>query len=195
MSEYWSATSGTVLVFHKEEAKDFFTRYLLETYRKDGVTDEDIDFINSTISDYEDDFYFLRSAYRQSLLEDFHSMESCVDERTATEHQKELFNCVEYCEEECSGGVLYPFKKPARGKFVDVEDGSCIIYTDFVDVEDGSYIIYTDKSTRPQDLLGADGYNSIEEIVKEFKEKLAAYVPDNFDWESHIGFFQCATFA
>ena len=33
------------------------------------------------------------------------------------------------------------------------------------------------------------------EIVKEFKEKLAAYVPDGFDWESHIGFFQCATFA
>ena len=64
-----------------------------------------------------------------------------------------------------------------------------------LDVEDGSYIIYTDKSTRPQDLLGADGYKSTEEIVKEFKEKLAAYVPDGFDWESHIGFFQCATFA
>lgn len=181
MLEYWSATSGTALIISKEEVRDFFTRYLLETYRKDGVTDEDIDFINSTISDYGDDFYFLRSAYRQSLLEDFHSMESCVDERTAAEHTKELFNCVEYCEEECSGGMLYPFKKPASGKFMDVEDGS--------------YIIYTDKSTRPQDLLGDDGYKSIEEIVKEFKEKLAAYVPDNFDWESHIGFFQCATFA
>lgn len=88
---------------------------------------------------------------------------------------------MEYFEEEHSGGVLYPFKQPARSKFVDVEDGS--------------YIIYTDKSTRPQDLLGADGYKSTEEIVKEFKEKLAAYVPDGFDWESHIGFFQCVTFA
>lgn len=43
MSEYWSATSGTALVFPKEEVRDFFTRYLLETYRKDGVTDRDID--------------------------------------------------------------------------------------------------------------------------------------------------------
>lgn len=43
MSEYWSATSGTALVFQKEEVRDFFTRYLLETYRKDGVTDRDID--------------------------------------------------------------------------------------------------------------------------------------------------------
>lgn len=126
-------------------------------------------------------FYFLRSAYRQSLLEVFHSLESCVNENTAAEHKKELFNCVEYCEEECSGGVLYPFKKPARGKFVNVKDGS--------------YIIYTDKSTRPQDLLRADGYKSTEEIVKEFKEKLAAYIPDDFDWESHIGFFQYAAFA
>ena len=181
MSEYWSATSGTVLVFPKEEAMDFFTRYLLETYRKDGVTDEDIDFISSMISDYGSDFYFLRSAYRQSLLEDFRSLESCVNEMTAAEHTKELFDCVEYCEEKCSGGMLYPFKKPARGKFVDVKEGS--------------YIIYTDKSTRPQDLLGDEGYKSTEEIVKEFKEKLAAYVPDDFDWESHIGFFQCASFA
>ena len=125
MSEYWSATSGTALVFPKEEVRDFFTRYLLETYRKDGVTDRDIDFIDCTISEYgSDSFYFLRSAYRQSLLEDFHSLESCVNERAAAERKKELFNCVEYCEEEHSGGVLYPFKKPARGKFVDVEDGS-----------------------------------------------------------------------
>ena len=181
MSGYWSAAGGTALVFSKEEVSDFFTRYLLETYRKNGVTDEDIDFINSMISDYGSDFYFLGSAYRQSLLEDFRSLESCVDERTAEEHTKELFNCVEYCEEERSGGVLYPFKTPALGTFVDVEDGSCIIYTD--------------KSTRPQDLLGDDGYKSTEEIVKEFKEKLAAYVPDDFDWESHIGFFQCAVFA
>ena len=143
MSEYWSPTSGTALVFPKEEVRDFFTRYLLDTYRKDGVTDRDIDFIDCTISEYgSDSFYFLRSAYRQSLLEDFHSLESCVNERAAAEHKKELFN-----------------------------------------------------STRPQDLLGDDGYKSTEEIIKEFKEKLAAYVPDDFDWESHIGFFQCASFA
>lgn len=116
MSGYWSATSGTALIIPKEEAKDFFTRYLLETYRKDGVTDRDIDFIDCTISEYgSDSFYFLRSAYRQSLLEDFHSLESCVNERNAAEHKKELFNCVEYCEEEYSGGVLYSFKEPACG--------------------------------------------------------------------------------
>lgn len=112
MSGYWSAASGTALVFSKEEVSDFFTRYLLETYRKNGVTDEDIDFINSMISDYGSDFYFLRSAYRQSLLEDFRSLESCVNERIAAEHTKELFDCVEYCEEECSGGIFYPVKNP-----------------------------------------------------------------------------------
>lgn len=130
MSGYWGATSGTALVFQKEEVKDFFTRYLLETYRKDGVTDEDIDSIDCMISDYGSSFCFLRSAHRQSLLEDFHSLESCVNEGSTAKHKKELFNCVEYCEEECSGGVLYPFKKPARGRFVDVKDGSYIIYTD-----------------------------------------------------------------
>ena len=56
MSGYWGATSGTALVFPKEEVKDFFTRYLLETYRKDGVTDEDIDSIDCMISDYGSSF-------------------------------------------------------------------------------------------------------------------------------------------
>lgn len=112
MSGYWGATSGTVLVFPKEEVKDFFTRYLLETYRKDGVTDEDIDSIDCMISDYGSSFCFLRSAYRQSLLEDFHSLESCVNERPDAKHKKELFDCVEYCEEECSGGIFYPVKNP-----------------------------------------------------------------------------------
>ena len=110
MSGYWSATSGTSLIFSIEEVKDFFTRYLLETYRKDGVTDEDIDSIDCMISDYGSSFYFLRSAYRQSLLNDFHSLESCVNERTAAEHKEELFSCIEYCEEECSGGIFYTFK-------------------------------------------------------------------------------------
>ena len=50
MSGYWSATSGTALIIPKEEAKDFFTRYLLETYSKVGVTDRYIDFIYCTIS-------------------------------------------------------------------------------------------------------------------------------------------------
>ena len=27
MSEYWSATSGTALVFPKEEVRDFFTEF------------------------------------------------------------------------------------------------------------------------------------------------------------------------
>lgn len=149
MSGYWGATSGTALVFQKEEVKDFFTRYLLETYRKGGVTDEDIDSIDCMISDYGSSFCFLRSAHRQSLLENFHSLESCVNEGSTAKHKKELFDCVEYCEEECSGGIFYPFKEPAHGKFVDVEDGSCIIYTD--------------KSTRPQGKFITD--NSVSKVV------------------------------
>ena len=97
MSGYWGATSGTALVFQKEEVKDFFTRYLLETYRKGGVTDEDIDSIDCMISDYGSSFCFLRSAHRQSLLEDFHSLESCVNEGSIAKHKKELFDFVEYC--------------------------------------------------------------------------------------------------
>ena len=178
MSQYFSAVSGMAVVFSPKEVTEFLTRYLLETYKKDGVTDGDVNYITNCVSD---SFYLIRSKYRFDFVNEFPSIEKCMDDDVAEKHKNKLFKCTEYNEDSCSGGVLYPLSRFVCGQFVDVDNGS--------------YIIYTDKSTRPQDLFAENGYKTIDEIVEEFEEKLAAYVPDDFDWESHIGFFQCAELA
>lgn len=178
MSQYFSAVSGMAVVFSPKEVTEFLTRYLLETYKKDGVTDDDVNYITDCVSD---SFYLIRSKYRFDFIKEFPSIEKCMDDNIIEKHKNKLFKCIEYNENSCSGGILYPLSR--------------FVCEQFVDVNDGSYVIYTDKSTRPQDLFAKDGYKTIDEIVEEFKEKLAAYVPDDFDWESHIGFFQCAAFA
>lgn len=35
---------------------------------------------------------------------------------------------------------------------------------------------------------------SKEEIVNEFKKKIGKYLPNNFDYISHIGYFQCCLY-
>lgn len=38
-------------------------------------------------------------------------------------------------------------------------------------------------------------YHSYEEIREEFQLKLKAYLPKDFDWDSHIGVFSYASYA
>ena len=182
MSMSWSAISGVALVLDPNEAEEFYKKYLFETYQKDGVTDDDINHIEDVISENGCDFfYFLRSADRTKLMNVFPTIESCGDEKVAKKYTANLFTIMEYSYDECSGGMYYPFEQP--------EEGSCF------NVDDGSIIIFTDKSTKPQDILQGKSYSSTSEIIDEFKSKLAAYLPVDFDWEKSIGFFQCAAYA
>lgn len=37
-------------------------------------------------------------------------------------------------------------------------------------------------------------YSSVDEVVAEFRELLGKYMPENFDWKIHIGYFSIADF-
>lgn len=56
-------------------------------------------------------------------------------------------------------------------------------------------IIWSDKSMMPWEILNGNSYKSTDDIIEEFKEKLATYLPDDFNWKSHIGFIEFAVFA
>lgn len=56
------------------------------------------------------------------------------------------------------------------------------------------YAVFADK-----DMIGPgafiDTYHSYSEIKKEFQEKLKEFLPENFDWDRHIGVFSYACYA
>lgn len=76
-------------------------------------------------------------------------------------------------------GMLYTEKLHSKGVLHML--GQASLST----VGNGDFVMFTDKET----------YQSIEEIVQEFRSKLEDFLPETFDWNSHIGWFQCAMHA
>lgn len=56
-------------------------------------------------------------------------------------------------------------------------------------------IIYTRKATTPQAFLSGNSYNSIDEIIHEFKTQIGDYLPEDFDYFKHLGYIESATYA
>lgn len=57
------------------------------------------------------------------------------------------------------------------------------------------YVICSDKAIEGMDCFKKKAYKSYEEFVDEFRGKAAAYLPKDFDWDSHIGIFSYACYA
>lgn len=64
--------------------------------------------------------------------------------------------------------------------FVPISDETNAIE---IEEDDNGLIFYTDK----QPNICEQAYGSEDEIIKEFKEKLGKFLPDDFDYKAHIG--------
>lgn len=61
--------------------------------------------------------------------------------------------------------------------------------------DETSYMFYSDRMLDSVDVFERRPYNSYQEFKQEFQDKLALYLPDNFDWDAHIGTFSYACYA
>lgn len=57
------------------------------------------------------------------------------------------------------------------------------------------YVIFADKDMDGFDTFNEKPYASYEALRQEFKDKLERYLPDDFDWDAHIGRFRYAAYA
>lgn len=56
-------------------------------------------------------------------------------------------------------------------------------------------VLFSDYDLDGPDAFVNKPYESYEAFVQEFKNKAAKYLPEDFDWDSHIGRFTYACFA
>ncbi len=58
-----------------------------------------------------------------------------------------------------------------------------------------SYMFYSDYTLDSVEVFEKRPYHSYQEFRQEFQDKMAAYLPDDFDWDAHIGTFSYAHYA
>lgn len=87
--------------------------------------------------------------------------------------EKELPDtCIRYYDDEMDGKTFHSW------------DGEC-------DMEpDGMLVFWAEKA--PDAFKAA--YTGIDEAVAEFREKIGKYLPGNFNYPAHIGYFSCCVY-
>jgi hypothetical protein len=172
MSEYWGACYGTALVLREEEFFTFFHRYaeichpLLDNTHKEQL--QDILAGKRSL----DGFKFLKSA----------SLPKMLKESGGTDPNQP--------------GLSFSIEEIP----LDYADGMAFLALDS-DEEDDSlrfetcYVAWSSKGTGLSDVLKGESYSCEQELVDEYKEKFASFLPEDFAWRSHIGEFSCAMYA
>lgn len=108
-------------------------------------------------------------------------------------NQDYTFDITPIYTDDCDGMRLLPIVKP---------DGSANqpVTIEYDLRAEDSYLIFADRSIEGPHAFNANtleykGYRSYSELKQEMIDKLQNYVPDNFDWDSHIGLFSYAAYA
>lgn len=60
---------------------------------------------------------------------------------------------------------------------------------------DNMYVLECERPIDGMQCFEKKAYESYEEFVAEFRRKMEAYLPEDFDWDSHIGIYTYACYA
>ena len=195
MSSYWSAVTGTALILSPAEYNNMLLNYLQTTF-KPYANINDANHYMSSCEELSDEVPVIKASCRDAIKPLYPTMDAFLEKlqddayhsNDDTSIIKNLVHFSRYNTDEYSGGIFYPIDTSANEEF----DGYKMPY---FDVADDSEIMYTRFSTLSIDLLKAKHYTSNDDIVNEFKDAIGAYLPDDFDWEKHVGVFMCAAYA
>lgn len=196
MPSYWSAITGTALILSPAEYDNMLLNYLKTAFKPDAdekdvnnymdsceeISSDEVPVIKTSCLDAIKPFYPTMDAFLEKLQNDAYYLNA------DTSMVKNFVYFNRYNTDEYSGGIFYPIDTSDNEEF----NGQKMTYHD---VDDDSEIMYTKFSTLSIDLLKAKHYTSTDDIVNEFKDAIGAYLPDDFDWEKHVGVFTCAAYA
>lgn len=189
MSSYWAGYNGTGLILKQNEFDAF-----LEKYKEKNPTQADC--VAEAIEDYPiDEVRFIMSTHAGEELPGLQEVDyqDCADK---------VFDLTELCNDDIDGFTFWPFfRKDGRMNVAEEKpDG------DWEDAEmyhpmwegegiDRCYVIFSMKDFTSPRVFERPAYSSYEEFVQEFKDQVEAYLPEDFDWNAHLGVISYACYA
>lgn len=164
MSSYWAANHGIALLLSYEEMEQ-----VIETYCKK--------YPDSELAEkrQEGDFYL-------------------DEEDVFTIPEREIFFFVTDVNTDYADGMYFiPFKCP-DGSFNVLDKCETDDYISYAWREPGVYALFSEHAMDSAEAFIQNPYPTYEDLVQEFKNKLIGLVPDDFNWDAHIGRFSYATY-
>lgn len=171
MSQYWAGCHGIAMVLNQKEFDNFLTTYCEKQNMNKEEMDEQIDY------DGLSEIRFI-----------------------ASNPSAAKFDITEINVDRCDGMILYPMMLSDHtiNKTIYDQNGKIEQPIMFKELRsENCYAIFADKDiTSGTIFLGPKyRYDTYEELLTEFKNKMERYLPDDFDWNGHIGDFSYAAYA
>ena len=116
---------------------------------------------------------------------------------SVTGREKRVFESVCVSPGNCEGMYFHQYYSNGKPNvcFANVEtDEKNPDYVDSYSPYGESYMFFSDRVLDSPLAVERRPYNSYGEFKQEFKDKMAAYLPDDFNWDAHIGRFSYACF-
>ena len=117
---------------------------------------------------------------------------------SVTGREKCVFENVYVSPDNCEGMDFHQYYSNGKPNvyFANAEtDEKAPDYVDSYSPYGESYMFFSDRDLDSPLAFERRPYNSYEEFRQEFKDKMEAYLPDDFDWDAYIGRFRYACFA
>lgn len=183
-----TAHSGIALHLTAQEFHAFLLNYLRCTYEPNTTEHEATVF--RLALETEDDIIFLSSKYRNDMLKKlphlhdvFRPYRAGVDvSQELKDNHLFLINWLDPCLYQDIGDLYLSKEIPS-------ENPEEICYKT-KEINEKDVLIWANKPTKPWDFIAGKSYQSMDELIQEYKDRLHDYLQENFDWKEHIGFVE-----
>lgn len=167
MSQYWAGYHGSALVMNEQEFALFRKIYA----EKREIDLEALDEIiwNNGIREFE----FIRSVCGQ----------------------KTTFCITDILKDDCDGMWFVPYRSNGQPNLYYKNKEGNYEREEYSLRSKDLYVVFSDHTMDDPSAFVKIPYQTYEDLINEFKEKLVGYLPEDFDWDKHIGMFSYAAYA
>ena len=178
---YWAGYHGDALVLNEEEFEAFCECYVLVN----GLVpfSDDADEMEERVTDY------VRGMFDNEPIREY-SWKCAVD-------KQKTFQIVDVLVDECDGMVLEPFLCDGHinQNGFDEQGNLTILWKSHHLRCNNCYVVFADKNRCNGKAFFEPPYTSYGDFKQEFVGKLKDYLPDDFNWDIHLGHFRYAAYA
>lgn len=169
MSSFYAPYSTVGLMLNQSEFDAFYDAY------RATLSEEDAEYLDTNVWEHCELFeYKFKNSMPQSVCNDT------------------TFTITELSPEQCDCIYFTPFHL-VNGEINAISNGDPLEFKEWD--RHTQYVIFAEKRCEPLTFLTKNFYESIDHIFNEFIERMDSYLPDDFNYNTHVGYIEYCFYA